>query len=354
MNQRGASKSRTSLLAKQDHHTIKGKVMAHKYAEITFTEKVKQLQYENNSREGYAGMEQGEDFNFLMSQREADFIAARDSFYMASVGETGWPYVQHRGGPQGFMRLIDKKTIGFADYSGNRQYISTGNFSHDDRVSLFFMDYPNRTRLKILGRVEIISPDDVTAMASLEDPNFRAPIERGFIIHIQAFDWNCPKYITPRYDSNEIEQLTRPLTQENNDLKAQLSRLNSTENSQSKLGDGPLKLIISGIRQITPKIKAYELSDVNGAQLPLVTAGSHIEFPLMLDNGRLERRHYSICSNPQRKDIYEIAVLKQDHGEGGSQAIHQQYQLGQEIGVQLSANHFELQLSRLHKQHPRY
>ena len=151
-------------------------------------------------------MEQGDDFNFLLSQIEADFIQARDSFYMASVGETGWPYVQHRGGPAGFLKVINENTLGFADYTGNRQYISTGNFRTNDRVSLFLMDYPNKTRLKILGRIEEISLENESVLASLADEDYHAKVERGFIIHVEAFDWNCPQHITQRYTPDEFEQ----------------------------------------------------------------------------------------------------------------------------------------------------
>ena len=173
--------------------------MGHKFAEIAFTESVQQVQRELGSRGGYMAMESGDDLNHLLSQREADFIMARDSFYMASVSETGWPYVQHRGGPTGFMRVLDEKTIGFADFSGNRQYVSVGNFRKDDRVSLFFMDYPNRTRFKMLGRVQMVGPDETELLAKLEVADYRAQVERGFVIHIEAFDWNCPQHITPRY-----------------------------------------------------------------------------------------------------------------------------------------------------------
>ncbi len=127
--------------------------MGHKYTAIAFTPEVKKVQQENRSRAGYQGFEQGPDYNHLLSQNEADFIEERDSFYMASVTETGWPYVQHRGGPIGFMKVIDANTIGFADFSGNRQYVSTGNFRNNDKVALFFMDYPNKRRMKMFGRM---------------------------------------------------------------------------------------------------------------------------------------------------------------------------------------------------------
>ena len=136
--------------------------MPHHFAEIAFTPTVTRLQEDLGSRAAYARMQAAEDpVNLHLSAIEAEFIAARDSVYMATVTETGWPYIQHRGGPVGFMRVLDDRTLGFADFRGNRQYISLGNLSSDDRVSLFFMDYPNRRRLKLFGRARAVDLDDV-------------------------------------------------------------------------------------------------------------------------------------------------------------------------------------------------
>ncbi len=197
--------------------------MGHQFAAIAFTPSIREIQVAEGSRDGYAGMDEGADYNHRLGEREAAFIGARDSFYMASVSETGWPYVQHRGGPAGFMKVLDERTIGFADYSGNRQYVSTGNFSTDDRVALFFMDYPNRTRLKMLGRVRIVGTEDTETLARLEDPGYRAQVERGFIIEVEAFDWNCPQHITPRFSETEIESMLDNLREENRQLKAALA-----------------------------------------------------------------------------------------------------------------------------------
>ena len=131
-------------------------IMGHKFAEIAFTPTVKKAQEHSGSRRSYARLEDGDAHHDNLGSREMAFIADRDSFYMATVSETGWPYIQHRGGPPGFVRILDEKTIGFADFAGNRQYVSVGNLQSDDRVSLFFMDYPNQTRLKLLGRVRLI------------------------------------------------------------------------------------------------------------------------------------------------------------------------------------------------------
>ncbi len=146
------------------------------------------------------------------SREEAAFIEARDSFYMATVSETGWPYVQHRGGPAGLLKVLDETTLGFADFRGNRQYISLGNVTADDRVSLILMDYPNRTRLKILAHMEArdlaTEPDLATRLAL---PGYKGKPERAFLLHLETFDWNCPQHITPRFTAAEIETAVSPL-----------------------------------------------------------------------------------------------------------------------------------------------
>ncbi|MFT7007220.1 MAG: putative pyridoxine 5'-phosphate oxidase superfamily flavin-nucleotide-binding protein [Colwellia sp.] len=199
-------------------------MMGHKFAEIAFTTAVKKVQSEQKSRAGYVRWENSLDVNHLLSQQETDFIRTRDSFYMASVSETNWPYVQHRGGPEGFLKVIDENTIGFADYAGNRQYISTGNFINNDRVSLFLMDYPSKSRLKILGRIKTISGDNTDELSPLVSSDFSARIERGFIIHIEGFDWNCPKYITPRYTETQMKNIIEPIQKENARLKTLLAQ----------------------------------------------------------------------------------------------------------------------------------
>ena len=319
--------------------------MAHKYVQIAFTDTVREVQSEHNSRAGYSRMDQGEDYNHLLSQQEADFLAERDSFYMASVSETSWPYVQHRGGPKGFMRVLDESTIGFADFSGNRQYVSTGNFRINDRVSLFFMDYPNRRRLKMMGRIEQVADTDWETLAKLESADYRATIERGFLIHVEGFDWNCPQHITPRFSEAEVEQTIAPLIAENRALKAaqlEARQVNDRTSFTQPLGQGELPLVISGIRQLTPRVRAYELSHRDGLPLPQASAGAHLRVPVLSSNGETGVRHYSITSNPARDDIFEIAVLREEEGEGGSLFIHEHYQLGQVLNCEPVDNYFEL------------
>ena len=199
--------------------------MSHHFADIAFTPAVKKVQEEQGSRFSYARMENVPDaVNHRLTEAEAGFIAARNSLYMATVSETGWPYIQHRGGPTGFVRVLDERTIGFADFRGNRQYVSVGNLMTDDRVSLFFMDYPNRTRLKLFGRARIIGLDDDTLLSRLEMADYRARIERGLIITVEGFDWNCPQHITERYTLEEVHAMTAPLTARIAELEAELAR----------------------------------------------------------------------------------------------------------------------------------
>ena len=196
--------------------------MATAFAEITFTPSVKAAQSLYGSRQANSGFELSEDPRNCLTKREAEFIANSDSFYQATVSESGWPYVQHRGGPIGFLKVLDKRTIGFADFRGNRQYLSVGNLNANDRISLILMDYPNRRRLKIWGHVRIAHEnEDPGLIAQLEVPSYRARVERGIIIHVEAYDWNCPQHITPRYTKAEVEKLIAPLLGEINALKSQ-------------------------------------------------------------------------------------------------------------------------------------
>ena len=203
--------------------------MGNKFAELAFTDTVKELQAAAGSRGSYARMETGDETNARLSDRESAFIAMRDSFYMATVSETGWPYMQHRGGPRGFIRVMDDKTLAFPDFSGNRQFVSLGNLKSDDRVSLFFMDYPNRARLKMLGRVRITETSDV--LESLELPDYKAKPERAFLIDVAAFDWNCPQHITPRFTPDDIETVVGPLQARIAELEAKLSRSDGVSGS---------------------------------------------------------------------------------------------------------------------------
>ena len=179
--------------------------MPYKFLDITATRSVRAAQAANGSRDMWEHFKGHRTFD-QFTDNEAAFIAERDSFYVATVSESGWPYVQHRGGPPGFLKVLDEKTLGFADFRGNLQYISLGNVTADDRVALILVDYPNRARLKILAHMEV---RDLTAepdlAARLALPGYKAQLERAFLLHLETFDWNCPQHITPRYTMADIE-----------------------------------------------------------------------------------------------------------------------------------------------------
>lgn len=155
---------------------------------------------------------------------EREFIAVRDSFYLATVTETGWPYVQHRGGPAGFLRVVSPTRLAFADVRGNRQMLSTGNVAANDRVALFLMDYPQRSRLKILGHARVLPASEASELAAQLIAPANSQVERVVIVDVVTFDWNCPKYITPRYTKAEVESVVAPLRARIAELEAQLAR----------------------------------------------------------------------------------------------------------------------------------
>lgn len=189
--------------------------MRHAFATIAFTPAVRDAQARDGSRAQYArAFESGDDVrNAELGADEAAFIHAQRSFYMATVSETGWPYVQHRGGAPGFLRVVDAKTLAFTDLPGNRQFISVGNVAHDDRVALILMDYTHRQRLKLLGRL------------SVEESPGEARTERTMTIHVEAFDWNCPKYIPMRFEADDVQRALAERDARIAELEAQVAAL---------------------------------------------------------------------------------------------------------------------------------
>ena len=201
--------------------------MGRRFAELAFTPLVKDQQRLHGSRHLYERVENSIDLGDRLGTDEQAFIRERDGFYMASVTETGWPYIQFRGGHVGFIHVIDERTLGFADLRGNRQYISTANLEHDGRVALFFMDYPTQSRLKILGRATIHEGDAEAEklIESLRVPDEKTPPERAIVIHVEAFDWNCQQHITPRYSEAELKKILDPMRRRLEDLEAENKRL---------------------------------------------------------------------------------------------------------------------------------
>ena len=195
--------------------------MANKFMQLVLTPAVQQAQ------EKYFGKRQvvkNAPETDPLTPSEAYFIASRDSFYMATISETGWPYVQHRGGPPGFVKVLGPDLIGFADFKGNRQLVSTGNLESNDRVALFMMDYPNRTRLKLLGHARVLDARDHPALVDQLAPEaLRSKVERLILVQVVSYDWNCPQYITPRFTAAKVENSVAPLKARIAELEAQLA-----------------------------------------------------------------------------------------------------------------------------------
>lgn len=198
-----------------------------RYAQLAFTDPVREVQAEQGSAAAMARMLAGSGPDTL-GPDEAAFLAERDGIYLATVGATGWPYVQHRGGPPGFLHVLDEHTLGFVDVRGNRQYISTGNLRHDDRVAVFAMDYAHQRRLKLLGRAEVVALDaDAGLTARLSDVTAEGRPERLMIIHVEGVQANCPQHITPRWSEVELAEALAPLRERLAELEAENARLRS-------------------------------------------------------------------------------------------------------------------------------
>ena len=321
--------------------------MTQRFADIVFTDSVKAAQVKygtrrrNERRDGPGGV--GDPAGDPLGPTEAEFIAERDSFYLATVSETGWPYVQHRGGPPGFLRVLGPTLLGFADFRGNLQYVSVGNAAHDDRAAVFLMDYPNQRRLKILGHLRAIDAGtaDPALLRQVDLPDDEARVERLMLIEVAAFDWNCPQHITPRFTAAEVARAVAPLRTEVETLRTRLANSPGAADL-SVLGQGPLALEITGMRQLTPRVRAYELRAPDGGDLPPVGAGAHLDVPVRLADGREDGRRYSIAAEPGRRNAYEIAVLREDVGSGGSAAVHRDFRLGLRLNCGLPGNDFSL------------
>ena len=196
--------------------------MAHHFISTAFTPEVLLAQEAYYGRSQKVPPAPGPD---ELGAQEEVFIQRRDSFYLASVNADGWPYIQHRGGPRGFLKLLNAHTLGFADLSGNRQLLTTGNVAGNDRVALFLMDYARRERLKLIGHAEVIAAKENPALAAELAPEGVPArlVERMFRIRVTGFDWNCPKYITPRFTAEEVERAAAPLHRRIAELEAQLN-----------------------------------------------------------------------------------------------------------------------------------
>ncbi|MDR4479598.1 MAG: pyridoxamine 5'-phosphate oxidase family protein [Nitrospira sp.] len=196
-------------------------------SDIAFTESVKAVQERMGSRKQYARMETTGGWETAISEDLAGFIGERDSCYLATANAKGQPYVQHRGGPKGFLKVLDERTMAFADFAGNRQYITVGNLAENNRAFLFFMDYPNQTRVKIWGWAEVVE-DDPRLLHQLSDPNYKGKPERAIRFHVDAFDINCRQHIQARFTQEDVDVLVQPLRDRLAELEAENILLKSS------------------------------------------------------------------------------------------------------------------------------
>jgi len=193
-------------------------------SDVAFTPVVKTIQERFGSRRSYARMEEGRGWNRTVTADLAEFIAERDSLYLGTASADGQPYIQHRGGKRGFLKVLDERTLAFADFVGNRQYISMGNLAENDRAFIFLMDYPNRRRIKIWGRAEFVE-DDSDLLQRLVDGDYDGRPERAFVFHVEAWDVNCPQHITPRFTQDELKPAIRELERRNTVLQQRVNEL---------------------------------------------------------------------------------------------------------------------------------
>ncbi len=304
------------------------------FADLAFTPNVKALQSRYGTRASYARMQAQADEDEEVSEfgrAEAQFIHARDSFYQATVSETGWPYLQHRGGPQGFLQVIDSQTLAYADFAGNGQFISVGNLQANDRIALFLVDYAQRKRLKILGRVQFVEAEQQPELlAKLSHPQYRARIQRIVLIKLEAFDWNCPQHITPRFSQAEVDRVlqefrsTIAVLQRKLQLAAQSSPLLSIGNPEK----GTVELVIAGVRQVAPGLRSYELRSLHGRALPPLNGTLLV--PLKLDDGTVNL--LPIKNSVVSADAMSYQIEVQAEAQPTAQ---QQYQLGVILYCQL-------------------
>ncbi|MBV6323776.1 pyridoxamine 5'-phosphate oxidase family protein [Duganella violaceipulchra] len=301
--------------------------MGHAYYDIAFTDSVKSMQEKRGSRRLYAGAGQENLGDVRLGTRETEFIAQADHFFQSTIGETGWPYVQHRGGPPGFLKVIDRYTIGFADLGGNRQYISLGNLSGDGRIALIIMDWSARRRLKIMGRVTLVdAASDRGLVASLAMPGYGVP-ERAYVIKIAGYDWNCPQHITERITRASVEPELRALRDQVAQLRCAAQQ--ASGGPQIIAGDGPLHLVVRAVRQATPQIRVHELTSIDGLPLPDdLSAGAHLEIALSEENGARVPAHYAITALVGRNEAFEISLRSSEPAEATARQRQAAWGLG--------------------------
>ena len=211
--------------------------MRQNVSDIAFSPAVKAMQERLGSRAAYARMEDKGGWLDRVTPELAQFLAERDSFYLATASADGQPYIQHRGGPRGFLKPLDEKTLAFADFGGNRQYISAGNLSENDKATIFLMDYAGRRRIKVWGRARVVE-DDEALLARLADPAYGAQPERAIVFTVEAWDVNCPQHIVRRFTEEQVSRIVAPLNHRIARLEAELTALGGSAPEADTKGEG--------------------------------------------------------------------------------------------------------------------
>lgn len=309
--------------------------MPHPYVTRLFTDDVKAVQDEYGVREDAQRLADYNIAHDVMADRERRFIEARDSFYMATVNSDGWPYIQHRGGPKGFMKVIDEKTLAFADFSGNDQYITVGNLRGNTRVSLFFMDYINKRRLKMIGHCTVVTEkENLMQVAALEpEESYGYAAHRAFIITIDSFDWNCPQHITQRFTEEDVEAM---MAEANT-----TQMLPTAEDARILKGTGMPAEVVAIIKR-ADNITEFSLKPKEGGAV-VHQAGSHIKLMVRNHDNEIKVNSYSLINGPDETDAFRIAVLKEEAGDGGSHFMHSAPRVGDILYVQSPQNDFPLE-----------
>ena len=199
--------------------------MAKAPSDIAFTPAVKSIQTAKGSRSGYARLEHGDGWESTVTPELAEFLEKMDMFYLGTASADGQPYIQHRGGPAGFLKVIDEKTLGFADFGGNRQYITLGNLSENPKAFIFLMDYPNRQRVKLWGTAKVVE-DDAALIERLRDPEYPGKVERAIVFRLEAWDTNCHQHIQPRFTQKQIAPVIEKLQAHVRKLEEELAKKN--------------------------------------------------------------------------------------------------------------------------------
>jgi len=295
--------------------------MKNNNSDIAFTPTVKAIQEQRGSRANYAETEEDPEWWLNRVTPElADFIAERDSFYLGTSSADGQPYIQHRGGPKGFLKVIDERTLAFADFSGNRQYISWGNLQDNDKAFIFLMDYTNRRRYKVWGTAKVVD-DDPELMAKLADPDYQGRPERAFVFRIGLWDGNCPQHITPRYTEEEIQELE------------------DCPCCDPDPGRFTGALEVSEVLEETANVKTFRMVNPKGGQIPFTyQPGQFLTLDIEPDGNRI-RRSYTIASTPSRPECIEITVKREEQGLV-SNYLHQEIEPGDTLKLSAPSGNF--------------